>query len=167
MNAVPFGTQCAIVAPFTLIRLKPVEAEPIAHRLAAMDPWKRLHYGATTLGRYLSAPDPSLNRFILQEGEESIAIVCIRFPWLRGPYLELLAVFPPAQSRGVGRALLGWMEQEAGPGVKNLWTVTSEFNTRARKFYRAAGFFEVAPLPDLVQNGTSELLLRKQITCPS
>jgi len=64
----------------------------------------------------------------------------------------------------VGRRLLSWMEQETRNRANNLWTVTSEFNTRARSFYRTAGFVEVAPLPDLVKNGYNELLLRKTIS---
>jgi len=164
MHTLPFHADRYVFAPFTLAPLQPMEAESIAHQLAMIDPWKRLGYGAPGLSRYLTAPDSSLKRFLAKEEAQSIAVVCVRFPWLRGPYLELLAVVPSAQGRGVGRRLLSWMEQETRNSANNLWTVTSEFNTRARNFYRTAGFVEVAPLPGLVKKGYNELLLRKTIS---
>ncbi|MGD9947165.1 MAG: GNAT family N-acetyltransferase [Desulfobulbus sp.] len=164
MSTFPFAATSYSVLPLRLNSLGPSVTEPISTRLAAMDPWKRLGYGAPALGRYLTAPDSGLKRFAVQvESTETIGVACVRFPWLRGPYLELLAVFPAAQGRGVGRTLLAWMEEQARLSANNLWTVTSEFNTKARQFYQAAGFVEVAPLPDLVATGESEILLRKTL----
>ena len=37
--------------------------------------------------------------------------VSIRFPWLKGPYLELLALLPPFQRQGIGAGILTWFEQ--------------------------------------------------------
>lgn len=164
MSPLPFAAAGYSRPPLSLTRLHPSEAETIGTRLASMDPWKRLGYGAPALTRYLASPDPGLNRFAAQEAAETIGVICIRFPWLRGPYLELLAVFPVAQGRGAGRALLAWMEEEARLASNNLWTVTSECNNRARQFYQSAGFAEVAPLPDLVASGYSEILLRKMLS---
>ena len=152
--------------PLTCTSLRAAEAGLIGARLAAMDPWKRLGYGAEPLGRYLAAADPSLKRFAVQNEPETVAVVCIRYPWLRGPYLELLAVFPGNQGQGVGQAILAWIEEQARPSAKNLWTMTSEFNHRARRFYQAAGFVEIAPVADLVADGCNEILLRKTLTAP-
>ncbi|MDD2466453.1 MAG: GNAT family N-acetyltransferase [Desulfobulbus sp.] len=152
------------VSSLSLNRLEPFEAESIANQLAVMDPWARLGYGAPALECYLAGRDSALQRFSVQESGETVGVVCIRLPWLRGPSLELLAVFPPAQGRGLGRMLLAWIEEEARLGADNLWTVTSEFNTRARLFYQTAGFVEVAPLTDLVASGYSEILLRKRLS---
>jgi len=163
MHAKPFAAESYVASPLSLKRLEPAVSATIAGQLAMMDPWRRLGYGTSALSSYLAGPDPNLNRFIVEEQGEHVGVVCIRVPWLRGPYLELLAVFPHAQGRGMGNRLLTWMEQEARHSASNLWTVTSEFNTRARRFYQAAGFVEVAPLPDLVTSGYNELLLRKSL----
>jgi ribosomal protein S18 acetylase RimI-like enzyme len=56
------------------------------------------------------------------------------------------------------------MEKEARLATKNLWTVVSESNVRARHFYQAAQFVEVASLPDLVARGYNEILLRKTLS---
>lgn len=160
----PFAAEVYPLPPLTLRTLPPSEAEYIGARLAAMDPWKRLGYSASALGRFLTNPDPALNRFAVHDANETIGVVCIRFPWLRGPYLELLAIFPEAQGRGMGRAILTWLEEQARLTSSNIWAMTSEFNHRARAFYRAGGFVEIAPLPGLVASETSEILLRKILT---
>lgn len=160
----PFAADVYPLPPFTLRTLPPSLAEPIGTRLAAMDPWKRLGYSAAALGRALANPDPALHRFAVDDAKETIGVVGIRFPWLRGPYLELLAIFPEAQGRGTGEAVLAWLEEQARPTSSNIWALTSEFNLRARAFYRAVGFVEIAPLPGLVVNGSSEILLRKALT---
>lgn len=162
-SPLPFAAEVYPLPPFTLRTLPPSEAEPIGARLATMDPWKRLGYSAMALGRSLANHDPALNRFAVHDANETIGVVCIRFPWLRGPYLELLAIFPEAQGRGIGRAILTWLEEQARPSSSNIWALTSEFNLWARAFYRAAGFVEIAPLPGLVANGISEILLRKTL----
>ena len=163
---VPFGAACYSLPSLTCICLQAAEAAPLGARLAVIDPWKRLGYGAEPLGRYLAAADPNLKRFAVQHQQETIAVVCIRSPWLRGPYLELLAVFPGNQGQGVGQAILAWFEEQARPSAKNLWTMTSEFNQRALRFYQAAGFVEIAPVADLVADGCNEILLRKTLTAP-
>jgi diamine N-acetyltransferase len=159
----PFTADVYPLPPFTLRSLQPSEAAPTGLRLAAMDPWKRLGYSAAAIGRFLTNPDPALKRFTVQDAKETIGVVCIRFPWLRGPYLELLAIFPEDQGRGTGQAILAWIEEQARLTSNNIWALTSEFNLKARAFYQAAGFVEIAPIPGLVASGFSEILLRKTL----
>jgi diamine N-acetyltransferase len=158
----PFSEDTYSLPPLTLQSLQLSEAVLISKTLAAMDPWKRLGFSATALNCYLIGPDPALNRFAVQDySQETVGVVCMRSPWLRGPYLELLAVFPTAQGRRIGQTILYWIEKQARLTANNIWAVTSEFNTRARQFYRAANFVEIAPLENLVANGYNEILLRK------
>ena len=86
----------------------------------------------------------------------------VRWPWLHGPYLELLAVLPEAQGRGLGGALLGWLIAQV-PSSRNLWVAVSAFNTGARRFYARHGFVEVGTVPGLVRDGFDEILLRKAL----
>ncbi|WP_319585353.1 GNAT family N-acetyltransferase [uncultured Desulfobulbus sp.] len=157
----PFSEDTYSFPPLTLRSLQLSEAGLISTTLAAMDPWKRLGFSASALHCYLIGPDPALNRFTVQDSQETVGVVCMRSPWLRGPYLELLAVFPTAQGRKIGQTILYWIEKQALLTSNNIWAVTSEFNTRARRFYRAANFVEIAPLKNLVANGYNEILLRK------
>lgn len=162
-SSLPFSARLYTRANLVVRNLQPDDIDLISTTLAAMEPWRSLGSTATGLCLYLSGDDPALKRFAVQMTTETIGVICVRFPWLRGPYLELLAIFPSAQGQGAGQALLAWMEGEARPAAQNLWAVVSESNLRARQFYRAAQFVEVTPLPDLVAKGYNEILLRKAL----
>ncbi|HLO77140.1 MAG TPA: GNAT family N-acetyltransferase [Magnetospirillum sp.] len=132
----------------------------LAAALAGMDPWLTLGYSATGLAAYLGREDGALMRVVIEHDGAPAAVLALRRPWLRGPYVELLAVLPQAQGAGFGRALVEWA---AGQGGGNLWACVSAFNSAARRFYAGMGFVEVAPLPDLVADGQAEILLRRRL----
>lgn len=135
-------------------------ARSISKTLACMDPWLRLGYTERGMFLYLIRPDPSLNRYAVVAPQETAGVVCVRYPWLRGPYIELLAVFPPHQGLGMGREILVWMKKEFCGVSGNIWTTASSFNAPALSFYKNTGFTEIAQLPDLVADGFSEILLQ-------
>ena len=86
-----------------------------------MPPWSVMRYSADALARFLAAPDGGVSRYLLQIRGEEAGAVSVRFPWLKGPYLELLAILPAFQGQGIGSALLGWFEQEGiRLGARNL-----------------------------------------------
>lgn len=134
----------------------------LAPRMAAMDPWRRLDYQAAALQRYLLADSPALGRYEIGRDGVCAGVVAVRSPWLRGPYLELLAVLPGHQGRGIGAAVLRWLEAEAAP-ARNVWVVVSTFNDAGRRFYARHGFAEVGVVPGLVREGFDEILLRKTL----
>ena len=148
-------------------RLRPLDADDpaaLAERLAGIDPWASLGYGAQALARYLGRPDSALIRFAVEQGEDCRAgILAVRHPWLRGPYIEVLAIFPDHQGHGLGKVVVDWAASQAAMGSANLWACVSDFNASARRFYATQGFAEVAPLDGLVSPGQSEILLRKKL----
>lgn len=137
------------------------DAAPLAQGLAAIDPWRRLGYSAAGLETYLRRDDPALIRMVVDGADGVAALLALRRPWLRGPYIELLAVLPAAQGTGLGRMLVEWA---AAQGGDNLWACVSAFNRPARAFYAGLGFVEVAPLSDLVAAGADEILVRKRLS---
>ncbi len=146
-------------------RLRPLaegEKTGLAAAVAALDPWRTLGFGAEKLAHYLGREDPALRRLVIETGH-AVGLLTLRSPWLRGPYVELLAVLPEAQGQGLGKAAVGWAADEAARGWANLWTCVSAFNAPARAFYQAQGFTEAARLPGLVAPGFDELLLRKPL----
>lgn len=143
-------------------RLEPLQADAapaIADRLAAIDPWLRLGYRTDALARYLAREDAALSRWAIGTGDTVAGVVAVRFPWLRGPYVELLAVFPEAQGLGLGAAVLGWL-QRAAAHEGNLWVMVSTVNHGARRFYQRHGFAEIGVVPGLVRAGHDEVLMR-------
>jgi GNAT superfamily N-acetyltransferase len=143
--------------------LLPDEMERIGTLLATMDPWRALGYTPEGLARYLSREDPALSAHVVRGENGLAAVVCVREPWLMGPFIELLACFDPFRGIGLGREILACLESRLKPGTANLWTTASSFNAQALGFYRHMGFTEVAQLKDLVRQGYDEILLRKRL----
>ena len=100
-------------------------------------------------------------------GADLAGAVVIFNPWLAGPYLQLSAVLPAHQKRGIGAQVLTWLEAEARGHFRNLWLCVSGFNTDAQRLYRQHGFEHVATLDGLVRDGDDELLMRKRLSHPA
>jgi N-acetylglutamate synthase-like GNAT family acetyltransferase len=139
------------------------DAKMIATNMVAINPWRTLGYSVVQLENYLISTDPALYRFTVRVDQDIAGVVAIRHPWLKGPYLELIAIFPHKQQRGLGTTILQWLEQQAKPTNKNVWVLVSSFNKVAKKFYLQQGFKEIAPIESLVSTQSTELLLRKII----
>jgi diamine N-acetyltransferase len=137
------------------------EARFLGRLLAGLDPWRTLRYTADALERYLLHSDAALYRYTVVSQGKMIGVVCVRYPWLRGAYLELIGLDAAYQGLGVGSALLRWLEEQVRPESSNVWVTVSAFNTRARMFYARHGFTEIGTLKDFVQPGYHEILLRK------
>jgi diamine N-acetyltransferase len=145
-----------------LVALGPRGSERLAAAIVAMPPWSVMNYPADAMARFLAAVDGGVSRYAVEVGGEQAGAVSVRSPWLKGPYLELLALLPKAQGQGIGARILTWFEQEAlKAGARNLWVCASSFNTRALRFYERHGFEQAATLPGLVADGYDEILLRK------
>jgi ribosomal protein S18 acetylase RimI-like enzyme len=142
------------------------QAEALARSLAGMEPWLTLGYSADGLARGLMAPDLGLTRYLISRGGETLGLVTVRWPWLRGAYIELFAVLPGSQGQGIGEAALGLIEQEYRGRTGNLWLLVSGFNAGARRFYERQGFHAIGVIPDLVAQGRDEVMMRK-ILAPS
>ena len=157
----PFSKSSFSLASCSLRHLNPEDESILARALVSLDPWLTLEYPAEGLHRYLSEPDHSLSRFVISIEDFTAGVVCVRHPWLKGSLLELIAILPPYQRRGLGRDVMKWLEQESRITYRNIWILVSDFNQKARAFYRHQGYRETARLEDLVKPGYDEFLLRK------
>ena len=166
MNEKPFRDDYLLFG-CRLIRLRAEDRKAVAGKLATISPWFTLGYSAVQLENYLSASDPSLHRYTVMVDEMIAGVVAVRYPWLRGAYLELIGLFPDQQGRGLGTAILQWMEQETKPWAANLWVLVSSFNDAAKRFYLRQGFREIASIEALVSVQSTELLLRKVLRLPA
>ncbi|CAK0743865.1 N-acetyltransferase domain-containing protein [Gammaproteobacteria bacterium] len=145
-------------------------SEQITQQLCRMDPWRALNYSPTRLSNYLMGTDPCLRcRIIVATDPDNMdkqrvaGLLCVRYPWLFGACLELLAIFPDYQKMGLGTEVLSWLERRVAADARNLWILVSAFNESARSFYRRQGYTEIAKIDDLIQTGCDEILLRKEL----
>jgi diamine N-acetyltransferase len=168
-SAVPFCAErwtlaTARGASAQLVPIDASTASSLATAFTDMDPWKRMGYRPDAMAVYLAASEPGTCRRAVVLGGHTIGAVCVRHPWLRGPYLELLALTPQAQGLGLGAAVLDWMGSEVAGRANSLWVCTSTFNVRALGFYQRHGFAHVGDLDGLVGAGFTEILLRKRLS---
>jgi ribosomal protein S18 acetylase RimI-like enzyme len=159
----PFADPFYTVGSLELRDLAGTEADLLADRIAAIDPWHRLGYTPGNLRPYFARREAGARRLIFLEGDQIVGAAVIRYPWLHGPYIELLALFPEAQGRGHGGTIIEWLATRAATEAANLWVATSEVNDRALAFYWRHGFEPIGRLEDLVRDGDCELLLRKRL----
>ncbi len=138
------------------------EAREIGAACAAIDPWRSLGYEPGDLGSYLERPDPCLHRYVILWDGRAAGVIALRWPWLRGPFIEMFAVLPAHQGRGLARATLAWAIGRTASVTTNLWASVSDFHAPARSFWTHHGFEEVAALSGLIGTG-DEILLRRRI----
>jgi len=145
-----------------LLPLEHGSCASLAAGIAAIEPWSVMNYPAETLAAFLLRTDGSVSRYAVSVNGEEAGAVSVRHPWLKGPYLELLALLPEAQAQGIGSSIMTWFESGAlRHGARNLWVCASSFNARGLRFYERHGFARAAMLPGLVADGYDEILLRK------
>ena len=136
-SAAPIELEAAGAVPARLLPLDRRSCARLAAGIVAMEPWSVMNYPADKLAALLAIPDASAARYVVSVKGEEAGVVSVRHPWLKGPYLELLALLPEAQSQGIGSSIMAWFES-AGlkHGARNLWVCASSFNARALRFLR-------------------------------
>jgi GNAT superfamily N-acetyltransferase len=162
MTDSPFSAPRIDLRGARLVALDTAGAARLAEAIVAMPPWSAMGYPADAMARFLAASDDGASRYVIEADGAEAGAVCVRHPWLKGPYLELLALLPPFQRRGIGAGIMSWFDQAGhGLGARNLWVCASSFNDGALRFYQRHGFRPAATLPGLVAEGYDEILLRK------
>jgi ribosomal-protein-alanine N-acetyltransferase len=80
-------------------------------------------------------------------------------------HLNLFAVAPALRRRGIGSALLHWLEATAGvAGVSVVRMEARERNAAARNFYRSHGYRETAVMPGYYQGEENAVRFEKNLT---
>lgn len=150
--------QCKLINP-----IPDDAAMVLATTLAASDPWLSLNISAKMLARYFVHENIGLHRYMVQVDDEIAGVLCVRYPWLRGPYIEFLGLTVKFRGLGLGRLILQWAEAEARRESGNLWVATSSFNHKALKFYQQLGFYQIGIIEGLIVPEHDEILLRKRL----
>lgn len=142
------------------------DVEAIAARLAGLDPWAAMGRPAESFVAYMTRPMAATFRFALRLDGSPVGFLSLRYPFMRGPYIETIAVFPEAQRRGLARRIVDWIGREVEGEATNLWLCVTDWNAPARTAYAAMGFVEIGPIPDIAMVGQTEIFLRKALGPP-
>jgi GNAT superfamily N-acetyltransferase len=137
------------------------EVGDLVEMFVELDPWRRLNMDAAVLRSYFSRNDPALHRYVVNRDHRLAGLLCVRYPWLRGPYIEFFGLGSEHHGIGLGTQIMAWAEREARLESKNLWVIVSSFNHGGRRFYERCGFSPIGEISGLVAAGSDELLMRK------
>ena len=150
--------------PVRLVQLEAGEAMELGQRFAELEPWRSYNSAATSLSEFLAAQEDGAPRYGIHCNEKLAGAMCCRTNWLRGPHLQFIGILPETQKQGIGACILDWLESTAAAsGGRHVWIMVAERNHDARRFYERHGYQVTAAIPDVVQDGMTELMLRKRL----
>ena len=151
--------------PVELVAMTEAGARVAAATAASVGPWAHYGYTVEQLFARLSPATDGTARLEVRVAGTNAGCLLIRPAWLAGPYLQMIAVWPPFQGQGLGSTLLDWYEREARleAASRSAWLCVSGFNVDAQRLYRRHGYERVALLDDLMRTGDDELLMRKRL----
>ena len=130
--------------------------------IVALEPWRSLGYKAVGLGRYLGRMARQGRLLVAEESGHTLGLIAFQTDFLLGHFIALLVVRPDAGGKGIGRALVSRIEESAFRQRRWLYVSSDSANKTAARFYRKLGFARIARLPDLISDGRTEILWRKQ-----
>ena len=150
-------------AALRLALIEPATANLLVPLLSHIEPWSKIPSSEQSLTHHFKSDDPALNRFAVYYDDVCVGAVSVRYPFLKGPYLELLGLSLDVQGIGIGSRLMQWFENEAPPPARSLWLLCSDFNRSGLEFYEQQGFKRVSIIEDVYADGLKDFLMRKQI----
>jgi ribosomal-protein-alanine N-acetyltransferase len=107
--------------------------------------------------------DQDTQTVIARDGDRVVGFAMMYFG-ADHAHLNLLAVRPSHQRRGIGRRLLAWLEESCRTaGVAAIHLEVRASNAGARRFYRALGFQELALLPRYYRGMESAIWMARDL----
>jgi N-acetylglutamate synthase-like GNAT family acetyltransferase len=88
----------------------------------------------------------------------------IEYLWSKLPYIALIRVLPDSRHQGVGRALLGFLENELGAAGHRILLSSSQADEREPQMWHGQmGFAECGRLESINDGGVDEVFFRKEL----
>jgi [ribosomal protein S18]-alanine N-acetyltransferase len=113
-----------------------------------------------------SIRDRSSNVIVARTGGSLLGFGIMRYG-MQTAHLLLLAVQPGRRRRGLGTALLRWLEAPAQvAGIERIQVETRADSAGARPFYLQLGYREIARIPGYYQGMEDGLRLEKLLLTP-
>ncbi|HEU4654272.1 MAG TPA: GNAT family N-acetyltransferase [Steroidobacteraceae bacterium] len=108
--------------------------------------------------------DRETNVVVARKGDQIAGFAIMQYRETSA-HLNLFAVAPAMRRRGIGSALLQWLEATARvAGIAIIRMEAREQNAAARSFYKAHAYRETAILPGYYQGEESAIRFEKDLT---
>ena len=142
------------------------EARACATLMSTTEPWIR--FGRDFEKSYVLVRDPSREVYVAlsREPPDTGSVLGFVVLVMQGAfvgYIQSLAVDDRLRGRGIGTALMEYVEQRIFRDQPNVFICASSFNPGAQRLYERLGYLRVGELPDFMVAGHSEILYRKTV----
>jgi ribosomal protein S18 acetylase RimI-like enzyme len=134
-----------------------------AELMASSEPWislKRTYEDGQALMR---VTEGGMEAYLAKIGNERLGFVVIKMAGAFVGYIQIVAVAAQSRGMGIGNVLLDFVEARIFEQSPNAFICVSDFNEKARKLYESRGYQLLGKLENYLENGFTELLLRKTI----
>ena len=135
------------------------EARDCTARLAEFGPWRTLGIPAEKL--FLDLTNPQREVFVAELAGRITGVLILHLGGSFDGYVQLVAVFPEFQNRGLGGKIMQFAEEKIFQRSKNVFLCVSSFNSPAQKFYERLGYQKTGELENFLAAGQNEILMRK------
>jgi ribosomal protein S18 acetylase RimI-like enzyme len=147
---------------YTIIKTTdPVLFDDFSLRMAAGDPWRTLDMDAAACRAGFDGPCKEV--YVARWNGEPAGLAILQVCGSFDGYIQILFIAEAFRGRGLGKEILTFCEQRIFGRSPNVFICVSGFNSRALRFYEAAGYTVVGTLNDFIKKGFDELLLRKTV----
>lgn len=158
-----------------------------AEYMATIDPWKSLELSGDSMFNRWQASEPHWSFFSAAnprgakspgfENDKGLIVIAMNGtrsmiegflkaslpPGLEdGGYIQTVAT--KVRQKGIGKYLLNAAERLISERYARVYLFVSESNSSAQRFYKGAGYEEIARVSDCIKPGNTELLLTKRLT---
>lgn len=127
--------------------------------MASNEPWITLQRNYTDSLNLLE--DPTSEVYLLQKDQQRIGFVMIKMKGSFTGYIQTIVLLEEARGRGIGEAVINYMEELIFQFYPNVFICASSFNIQARKLYQRLGYEVIGVLKNYVLSGYDEVLMRK------
>ncbi len=148
--------------PYTIVQTTDrVLFDAFSVQMAGCDPWRTLDMDAAACRAGFEGPCKEV--FVAWWNGEPAGLAILQVCGSFNGYIQILFVGEAFRGQGLGKQLLNFCEQRIFGHSPNVFICVSEFNSRALRFYEAAGYTVIGTLKDFIKKGFDELLLRKTV----
>lgn len=135
------------------------EARFCAGFMAASEPWLTLGFSAEQLFQCLTNPVREVH--VAEMENQIVGALILHLDGALNGYIQTIGVHPDWRGRGLGTRLIRFAEERIFRQSPNAFLCVSSFNQRAQQFYERLGYRRVGELENYLQQGSSEILMRK------
>ena len=147
------------------VTIRPIEGDEeiraCAELMVSSEPWRSLGRTMDEATAILGSSRREVYVAVSEGRPVGFAVLVLR--GLMVGSVQSLAVLPELRGKGIGTAIMKFVERRIFEDFPNVFLAVAKTNWRARRFYEFLGYQAFGELEDLLIRGETEVLMRKTL----